>query len=391
VERRSFLQQGNFSLFMFLTGISSQALAAQDAALFNELPGELQAPDQNGIRLPAGFTSRVVAKTGQPVLSTSNYRWHPAPDGGATYATADGGWVYVSNSEIKKAEGGGGAGAIRFDRNGKIVDAYSILAGSDNNCAGGKTPWETWLSCEEVERGLVHECDPLGKNHASARPALGLFKHEAVAVDPVHGHLYLTEDERDGCFYRFIPTNALPDISAGRLQVMQALPAATGYSVRWHDVADPQATTVPTRNQIALATRFNGGEGIAYHEGLIHFTTKGDNRVWRLDTVNNELVVVYDALSSMTPHLTGVDNVTITAAGDVLVAEDGGDMQIVLLGPEGLVLPVLQVTGHLQSEITGPAFDPSFQRLYFSSQRGPTGLDGDGITYEISRSTAIAA
>jgi secreted PhoX family phosphatase len=87
------------------------------------------------------------------------------------------------------------------------------------------------------------------------------------------------------------------------------------------------------------------------------------------------------------PHLSGVDNVTITASGDVLVAEDGGDMQIVLLTPAGHVLPIVQVAGQDLSEICGPAFDPSFQRLYFSSQRGPLGLDTDGITYEISRSS----
>jgi hypothetical protein len=137
---------------------------------------------------------------------------------------------------------------------------------------------------------------------------------------------------------------------------------------------------------VARATSFNGGEGIAFHEGLIYFTTKGDNRVWRLDTRRQHLTVLYDVASSPTPHLSGVDNVTLTASGDVLVAEDGGDMQIVLLGPAGLVVPIVQVTGQDQSEITGPAFDPANQRLYFSSQTGPRNLDGDGITYEISRS-----
>ena len=80
-----------------------------------------------------------------------------------------------------------------------------------------------------------------------------------------------------------------------------------------------------------------------------------------------------------------IDNVTITASGDVLVAEDGGDMQIVLLAPNGIVLPIVQIVGQDESEICGPAFDPSFQRLYFSSQTGPLNLDSDGITYEISR------
>ena len=126
------------------------------------------------------------------------------------------------------------------------------------------------------------------------------------------------------------------------------------------------------------------GEGIAWADGLVYFTTKGDNRVWRLDTRTQQIDVLYDFMSATTPHLQGVDNVTITAAGDVLVAEDGGDMQIVLLGPDGLVLPVVQVTGQDKSEICGPAFDPAFQRLYFSSQTGPDDTPEGGIIYEIS-------
>jgi hypothetical protein len=153
----------------------------------------------------------------------------------------------------------------------------------------------------------------------------------------------------------------------------------------WHDVPDPQAAQLPTRHQVAAATRFNGGEGIAWHEGLIYFTTKGDNRVWRYDTNRAQLGVLYDANARTEPQLTGVDNVTITASGDVLIAEDGGAMQIVLLTPAGLALPIVQVTGQDLSEICGPAFDPNFQRLYFSSQTGPLNLDTDGITYEISR------
>ena len=80
----------------------------------------------------------------------------------------------------------------------------------------------------------------------------------------------------------------------------------------------------------------------------------------------------------------GVDNVTITASGDVLVAEDGGDMQLVLLGPSEAVIPVVQVVGQDESEICGPAFSPAFDRLYFSSQTGRSNRDSDGIIYEVS-------
>ena len=140
-------------------------------------------PDANGVRLLPGFTSRVVARSGEPPTPGGAYPWHPSPDGGAVFKVADRGWVYVSNSEIPN--GGGGVGALRFDADGAVVEAYPILRDTTLNCAGGATPWNTWLSCEEFPLGRVWECDPFGKQPAVARPALGVFAHEAAAVDPV--------------------------------------------------------------------------------------------------------------------------------------------------------------------------------------------------------------
>ena len=85
--------------------------------------------------------------------------------------------------------------------------------------------------------------------------------------------------------------------------------------------------------------------------------------------------IIYDDDRYADPVLTGVDNVVVAPNGDVLVAEDGGDMQLVAISPAGDVYPILQVIGHIGSEIAGPAFDPSGTRLYFSSQRGPHRLD----------------
>ena len=152
----------------------------------NPLPiqpfGPLGGQDPNGIRLPSGFEARIVARSGETPLLGTGYDWHAAPDGGATFATQDGGWIYVSNSEIN--DRGGGVGALRFDAAGQLIDAYSILSGTTRNCAGGPTPWGTWLSCEEVADGYVWECDPLGSFNPRRLPALGAFRHEAAAVDP---------------------------------------------------------------------------------------------------------------------------------------------------------------------------------------------------------------
>lgn len=393
-NRREFIRLGVKGLAAFAGGsllsgsasvFPSGRLLAQPvsrASAFEGLHrlGPLLPPDENGIMLPAGYRSRVLAVTGKPPLPDSDYVWHAEPDGGACFATPDGGWVYVSNSEVPAK--GGGVGALRFNSLGEVVDSYPILSGTTSNCAGGRTPWNTWLSCEEVDHGLVYECDPFGEKFAEVRPALGAFRHEAVAVDTDHEHLYLTEDEPDGCFYRFRPQRPLPDLSAGVLEVAEVMEKNGKRLVQWHALPDPSAKDTLTRRQIAKARHFDGGEGIGFFGGKIYFTTKGDNRVWVYNVHNSEIDVLYDIKTSPNPILKGVDNVVITPAGDVIVAEDGGDNQLVALTPEGGVVPIVQVVGQDDSELCGPAFDPSYTRLYFSSQSGFS-KNGPGITYEI--------
>lgn len=380
IRRRRLLQYGFIGLGAFV-GNSLLPRSIQAASLSRISLGGLLPPDQNGVRLPAGFTSRIVARSGQMI---SGYPWHAAPDGGATFATDESGWIYVSNSELDNKTGG--AGALRFNQQGEIVDTYSILNNTTRNCAGGHTPWQTWLSCEEVEQGRVWECDPFGRKAAQVRNALGLFRHEAVAVDTKNKQLYLTEDEKDGCLYRYtarsFDTAGNPNLDDGFLEVAEVIEGRTGV-VRWHKLPDPLAAKVPARKQIAQSTAFKGGEGIWYHLGMIYFTTKGDNRVWAYDVQQNHLSIVYNAALYLQPVLTSVDNITANAAGELLVAEDGGDMQIVVL-TAGKALPLLQVAGHDRSEITGPAFSPDGSRLYFSSQRGKTGNSEDGVTFEIT-------
>ncbi len=345
-----------------------EAMAATAATAGPSPYGALRPADANGVRLPGRFRSRIVARSGSKVGS---YVWHPAPDGGACFRTGDGGWVYVSNSEVVS---GGGVGAVRFDSEGRVLGGRRLLSGTSSNCAGGATPWGTWLSCEEVTRGRVWECDPTGSRPAVVRPAMGRFVHEAAAVDQLRKVVYLTEDDPSGCFYRFRPTS-WPDLSRGVLEVM----AGSGTGVAWLRVPDPSAASVPTRSQVAGARRFAGGEGCYWAKGVCWFTTKHDGRVWRYDVTAGRLEVIWAGGQP----LTGVDNIVGSRSEDLFVAEDGGDMQICILTPEGSVAPFLQVVGHSGSELTGPAFSPDGTRLYFSSQRGTTGRASGGVTFEV--------
>jgi hypothetical protein len=346
--------------------------------------GPLMPPDANGLMLPSGFTSRVIARGGQ-TMPGRGYVFPAAPDGQATFAMPDGGWVLVTNSELRDV-GTGGASAIRFNAAGTIVDSYRILGGTSVNCAGGPTPWGTWLSCEEVPSGQVWECDPTGNTAAVAHPPMGWFQHEACCVDPVHEHLYLSEDVDGGCLYRFVP-NDYPHLNAGALQV--ACPGPVAGTVEWKLVNDPNPILpggTPTRSQIPEALKFRRGEGMWFDSGRVYLVTTADHKIHVYDTGTGALSILFEAAQVPGTPLVDPDNIHVSSrSGDVFVAEDEGDadpLDVCVIAPDGQIARFLKMTGpgHGGSEVIGLTFDPSGTRFYAGSQR----FDTTGVVYEIT-------
>jgi hypothetical protein len=346
--------------------------------------GPLGAPDGNGLRLPRGFSSRLIAR-GSGLVAGYSFPWYP--DGQATYATPDGGWILVTNSEI--GEGGGGVSATRFARDGRIAAAYRILGGTSTNCAGGATPWGTWLSCEEVDDGRVWECDPTGVRMPVAHAAMGIFKHEAACVDPVAQAIYMTEDLDGGGLYRFTPRD-YPDLSSGLLEI--ACEGGRGGAVAWRAVPDPGGgARNPTREQVRGSIPFARGEGIWFDAGIVYVATTSDETIHAYDTRSATLSTLYRADDVPGTPLRGVDSVVVSRSGDLFVAEDSYDedpdaMDVCLITPQGRVSRFLKLTGEQhfrrgeQSEVVGLCFDPSGSRLYLGSQRAW----GVGAVYEVS-------
>ncbi len=255
-----------------------------------------------------------------------------------------GGVPYLAKPEITYlSDGGGGTTNLVFDtREGKWKDAWSSLAGTRTNCAGGLTPWGTWMTCEEttsINHGWVFDVGPVAGDPQPLKD-LGRFSHEALMVDPRTSHVYLTEDSGTAGLYKFVPHHYGWLDRGGDLYMLAikdrpnadlagAFPYGQTWEIRWVRIDDPLATTKSCYEQGAEkgGARFIRLEGAwwGHRTGFFLSTsggTVGEGQVFELDPREQTIKLVYESQNRET--LDNPDNITVTPRGGLLLCEDGG-------------------------------------------------------------------
>ena len=335
--------------------------------------GPLGHPDIYGVRLPAGFRARLIGRSSRTVAGT-DYEWHPEPDAAASFRMRDGGWAYVSNSDLSAQQGG--AGAIRFNAEGRIVDAYRVLDGTSDNRSGGATPWGTWLSGEGFAQGRVWECDPAKPGQGQVRSMLGAFAHGPVVVDPRSGWVYQVEEAYDGRLYRFRP-DVYGELSIG---VLEAAKVRRSGHVDWVEVSAKRPERGDATSSFARISHS------WFCDGHLFLATAAGPRVVVLDVQSSCIEEIYDADAiGVDPPLRDTGAVTVNErSGDIYVTEPGAEPQLLLLADAGhrrVAAPFLRLVGHGGSEVGGVAFSPDGTRLFFGSK---CGIDAEGLTFEVT-------
>lgn len=282
-------------------------------------------------------------------------------------------------------DAGGGTTTLVFDPDaGRWLESYGSLGGTIRNCAGGPTPWGTWLTCEETfstvsgrRHGYVFEVASEGKGNPQPYTAMGRFNHEAVAVDPRTGIVYETEDRGDACLYRFVPEVPGRLSRGGRLEALRIGGGTTdtrrdaerSYGrVSWVPVgeADPAADTVRYQAQENGAAVFGRLEGAWYGNDRVYFITTnggpvGQGQVFELDPATDELRVLFSSPGAEV--LNAPDNICVSPRGGLVLCEDGGGTEYVHgLTPEGEIFPFAVNDVDLRSGTAGKDVAPNDYR-----------------------------
>jgi hypothetical protein len=359
------------------------------------VPGELSV-GQLGLLLSTGLKARILARSGQQVgydmAGKSFIPFHLLPDYGATYADKrpenEGGWIYVSNCEVRLPINQGGVGALTFDKEGRLIDYRMVLEGTTANCGGGRTPWESYISCEEHQKGLIWQVDPTGKRPArqiTLGSEGGLF--ESFAYDARYSHYFATEDHLFGALQRFIPT------SRNTTDPWEELhgEGKTTY-LRLAPDSDSEGTYEWTHDksisQINANVFYPNAEGIDVYENQLFFVSKLlktlfvlnlDDRTYTSHTTRQGL---FDGQPDQLQRIIGAGN----GGEDLLYfTEDGGKFAGVhARDRDGLFYTILESPqyGNYAEETTGLAFSPSGIHMYIAYQR-------IGLLFEITREDGL--
>lgn len=265
------------------------------------LPGQ-PGPRMHGMILSQGLSAKLIATKSEQVslypTGKSAQTFHTAPDGAAVFADEDtGGWIYVSNSESTP----GGVGAIVFDSSGNVIDYKRLVEGDTNrNCGGGKTYWNTWLTCEEKSGGQVYEVDPWGRRSPTSRMTRvggtgGSYESAAYyRPDLYHPTFYVTTDASNGPLLRYTPD---PNVVANAVETRDYSQMLHGsetdnavleYLLLYPDPSNANVgtfswTTSRSQAESNASRNYPTSEGIDIRDGMLYFTCKEPQRLFILD------------------------------------------------------------------------------------------------------------
>ena len=481
-SRRQFIVSSAVSL-----GFAGLARAVQEAATPDPRLASLVPPADGPLALPPGFTQTVLSRTGDAM--DDGLLVPGLADGMGVFAGDGGKVLLVRNHEIgpehPMAAGAfgpklerlwrldpkflfdagygktpilGGTTTLVYDpQRRRIERQWLSLAGTGRNCAGGVTPWGTWITCEEWAQGEgeVATLDASWKAAGGVRcernhgwcfevraadrtiavprrlPALGRFKHEAVAVDPTGRFCYLTEDVEDGCLYRFVADKPGDFTAGGRLQALGArerpsldvrnwpavaatdktpareaspsVPQGSRFAARWIDLDETDAPNNDLRLRAfaAGAMRFARCEGIWWSPEAVYVaaTTGGPGQLGQIwayrpspaegtpGEADRPGEVELMIQSQDGNRLKNADNLTVAPWGELFICEDGaGRDGIVTVRPDGTVRRfALNVFN--EAELAGLGFSADGSTLFANVQKpGITlAIHGDFAAWRAAR------
>ncbi|MBR8830180.1 MAG: DUF839 domain-containing protein [Chlorogloea purpurea SAG 13.99] len=369
ISRRRFLTVAGMTAASAVLAPTLKNLAEKGEHVQSSGFGEI-IPDPKGILdLPAGFQYKIVSRSGNKM---SDRTFVPTNfDGMGVFKGANNTTILIRNHELSPDQtpavtapddkkynkaSNGGTTTIVLDENLLVIDEFVSLAGTNRNCAGGPTPWGTWISSEEdTSPGHGYNFEvPTTAGIVTPAPLIdmGRFRHEAVAVDPSTGYIYQTEDQIDGCFYRFRPKENGNLIAGGTLEALVIdkmryvdtslnFPLSQPQKVSWIAVKEvnPKEDNIRYQSRAKGAATFRRGEGICWADGQLYFTcTNGGKaevgQIFRYNPTKETIELFFESTSKEV--LDYPDNLILAPFGDLIVCEDGkGEQLLVGITSEG--------------------------------------------------------